>query len=109
MVNKKIKKINEKIGKFNRKIGLFVFGFISSIGLFAMAVAGTVFLESLFISFAEYFKIIVLVVQCIFVLTFYRISKEVEQNFTRGYLIGSSIFVIIIIIGIILGGVRWSF
>jgi len=106
---RKIKRLNEKINRFNRKIGLFVLGFVSSIGIFAMVVAGTLFLNSVFGSLRGYPKIVALIMQFVFVLTFYRVSKDVERNFIEGYLSGSAIFGIIIILGMIFGGLGWNF
>lgn len=105
---KKIKRLNEKINKFNKKIGLIVFGIIASIGIFVMAAAGTWFLNYFFES-ATYSKPLTLFLQLIFVMTFYKVSKDMKINFKIGYLTGSAIFTFLIIFGMIFGGLGWKF
>ena len=104
-IEKKINKMNYKARPEDRKINSVIFGFLSTLGVFVVALAGT-FILGYFFTSLRYSAIVTLFLYLIFVLHFSR-ELKMEKLFRKGYWAGSAFFGIITLVWIIFGGLTW--
>ncbi len=100
-----VKLLNYKPPEEDRKINSFILGFLSSLGVFVLAAAGTLVLGYVFKSLG-YSTIVTIVLYAIFVLHFSREIK-MEKLFRKGYWTGSIFFGLFNLIIIVFGGLKW--
>lgn len=100
-----VKLMNYKPPKEDRVINQFILGFLSTLGAFIIALAGTFILGYFFTSLG-YSTIVTIILYGIFVLHF---SREINMRdlFKKGYWTGSIFLLIMNLAWIIFGGLRW--